>query len=87
MQNSIKEARRRLFIHDGSRVSDLIEAIYRRYFEYAKCLEDRAGGDPNSQYIITATTPPPEELKREPYLRLKLDSSTPEGRLLRCDLN
>ena len=23
----------------------------------------------------------------EPYLRLKLDLSTPEGRLLRCDLN
>ena len=87
MQNSIKKARRRLFIHDVSCVSDLIEAIYRRYFEYAKCLENRAGGDSNFQYIITTTTPPPEELKREPYLRLELDSSTSEGRLLRCDLN
>ena len=77
----------RFLIHDGPRVSDLTEAIYRRYFDYAKYLEDRAGGDPNFQYIITTTTPPPEELQKEPYLRLKLDSSTPEGRLLKCDLN
>ena len=76
----------RFLIHDGPRVSDLTEAIYRRYFDYAKYLEDRADGDPNFQYIITTTTPPPEELQKEPYLRLKLDSSTPEGRLLKCDL-
>ena len=56
MQISIKEAKSRLFIHDGPRVLDLIEAIYRRYFEYAKYLEDRVGGDPNLQYIITTTT-------------------------------
>ena len=87
MQISIKEARSRSFIHDGPRVLDLIEAIYRRYFEYAKYPEDRAGGDPNFQHIITTTTPPPEELQREPYLRFKLDASTSEGRLLKCDLN
>lgn len=77
----------RFLVHDGPRVSDLTESIYRRYFDYAKYLEDRADGNPNFQYIITTTTPPPEEFQKAPYLCLKLDSSTPEGRLLKCDLN
>ena len=77
----------RFLVHDGPRVSDLTESIYRRYFDYAKYLEDRADGNPNFQYIITTTTPPPEEFQNDPYLCLKLDSSTPEGRLLKCDLN
>lgn len=77
----------RFLIHDGPRVSDLTENIYRRFFDYAKYLEDRADGNPNFQYIITTTTPPPEEFQKIPYLRLQLDSSTTEGRLLKCDLS
>ena len=76
----------RFLIHDGPRVSDLTENIYHRFFDYAKYLEDRAEGNPNFQYIITTTTPPPEEFQKDPYLRLQLDSSTTEGRLLKCDL-
>jgi len=76
----------RFLIHDGPRVSDLTENIYRRFFDYAKYLEERADGNPNFQYIITTTTPPPEEFQKAPYLCLQLDSSTPEGRLLECDL-
>ena len=77
----------RFLIHDGPRVSDLTENIYRRFFDYAKYLEDRADGNPNFQYIITTTTPPPEEFQKVPYLCLQLDSSRPEGRLLKCDLS
>lgn len=77
----------RFLIHDGPRVSDLTENIYRRFFDYAKYLEERADGNPNFQYIITTTTPPPEEFQKAPYLCLQLDSSFPEGRLLKCDLN
>ena len=77
----------RFLIHDGPRVSDLTENIYRRFFDYAKYLEDRADGNPNFQYIITTTTPPPEEFQKAPYLRLQLDSSSTEGRLLKCDLS
>lgn len=77
----------RFLVHDGPRVSDLTESIYRRYFDYAKYLEDRANGKTNFQYIITTTTPPSDEFKKDPYLCLELDSSTPEGRLLKCDLN
>ncbi len=76
----------RFLIHDGPRVSDLTENIYRRIFDYAKYLEERADDNPNFQYIITTTTPPPEEFQKIPYLCLQLDSSTPEGRLLKCDL-
>ena len=76
----------RFLIHDGPRVSDLTENIYRRFFDYARYLEDRADGNPNFQYIITTTTPPPDEFQKDPYLRLQLDSSSTEGRLLKCDL-
>lgn len=77
----------RFLVHDGPRVSDLTVGIYHRYFDYAKYLEDRAGGDPNFQYIITTTTPPKEEFQTDEYLRQTLVSSDPEKRLLKCDLN
>lgn len=77
----------RFLVHDGPRVSDLTVGIYHRYFDYAKYLENRAGGNPNFQYIITTTTPPRDEFKTEEYLRLMLESSDPEKRLLKCDLN
>ncbi|MCQ2394447.1 MAG: hypothetical protein MJ249_09185, partial [Kiritimatiellae bacterium] len=58
----------------------------RRYFELAEDLEKRAKGNPNFQYIITTTEPPPEEFCQQPYLRLKLDASSAADRLLKCDL-
>lgn len=44
------------------------------------------GREPNYQYIVTTTEPPPTALQEEPWLRLVLDASTPEGRLLGVDL-
>ena len=76
----------RFLVHDGPRVADLSKAIYNRYFEFAEDLERRAKGHPNFQYIITTTEPPPERFRKEPYLRLELDASTQEGRLLKCNL-
>ena len=57
-----------------------------RYFEFTDALERRTNGNPNFQYIITTTEPPPERFKEEPYLRLKLDASRPEDRFLKCNL-
>lgn len=76
----------RFLLHDGPRVADLSPSIHQRYFEFAADLEKRAGGKPNFQYIITTTEPPPPEFQVEPYLRLRLDASRPEDRLLKRDL-
>ena len=76
----------RFLIHDGPRVADVSTSIYHRYFEFADDLEDRANGNPNFQYIITTTEPPPERFRDEKFLRLELNAATPEGRLLKCDL-
>lgn len=77
----------RFLVHDGPRVADISPAIYHRYFEFAEDLERRANDEPNFQYIITTTEPPPERFKKEPYLCLELDASKPQSRLLKCDLN
>ena len=81
-----KSTHPKFLLHDGPRVADISPAIYHRYFEFAEDLERRAKGRPNFQYIITTTEPPPERFKVEPYLRLKLDASRPEDRLLKCNL-
>ena len=77
----------RFLVHDGPRVADISPAIYHRYFEFAEDLERRANDEPNFQYIITTTEPPPERFKKAPYLCLELDASKPQSRLLKCDLN
>lgn len=76
----------RFLVHDGPRVADISPAIYHRYFEFAEDLERRAKGEPNFQYIITTTEPPPDRFRKEPYLRLRLDASRTEDRFLKCDL-
>lgn len=81
-----KSTHPKFLLHDGPRVADISPAIYHRYFEFAEDLEHRAKGQPNFQYIITTTEPPPERFRKEPYLRLQLDASRPEDRFLKCNL-
>lgn len=78
----------RFLIHDGPREADMSAAIYRRFFMLAHEFEKAAGkSEPNFQYIITTTEPPPDEIRREPWLlEPVLDASSREGRLLRVDL-
>jgi len=77
-----------LLLHDGPREADMDERIYERLFLYAaEELERRTPGDPEFQYLITTTAPPPESLRQHPWvLEPQLDASVPEGRLLRMDL-
>ena len=72
--------------HDGPRVSDLAATIFKQYFWYAHQLEKMAESEPSFQYIITTTEPPPEELQKLPWLVCKLDATSPETRLLKCNL-
>ena len=76
----------RFLIHDGPRVSDLAATIFKQYFLYAYELEKIAAGNPSFQYIITTTEPPPAELQKLPWLVCELDATSPESRLLKCNL-
>lgn len=78
----------RFLVHDGPREADMSSAIYRRFFLLAREFERAAkGAEPNFQYIITTTEPPPAELGQKPWLiNPILDATTQEGRLLKIDL-
>jgi hypothetical protein len=72
-------------LHDSPREADLGLSIYGRLFDLAEELE-HIGSAPLFQYILTTTTPPPTEFRKEPYLRLKLEGDPPAQRLLGVDL-
>lgn len=74
----------RFIIHDSPREADLESHIYARLFEFILELERSFHGQsPSFQYIITTTTPPPQDFRADPYLRLTLDRRQPDGLLLR----
>jgi hypothetical protein len=80
----------RFLIHDGPREADMARVIYERFFLYARKIEEsiNSSREPNFQYIITTTTPPPEGMQYGSKWLLDpvLDSSKPELRLLGVDL-
>jgi hypothetical protein len=80
----------RFLVHDGPREADMSPRIYEHFFILARVIEDAfaAGTEPNFQYIITTTTPPPEDMQLGSRWLLKpvLDASTALGRLLKVDL-
>lgn len=71
-----------LLIHDCPREADMGPRPYRDFLHLIECIEREAYGNAVPfQYIVTTTTPPPESLQKEPYLRLTLDPSQDEGLL------
>lgn len=71
-----------LLIHDCPREADMGPRPYRDFLYLIKRIEREAyDGAAPFQYIVTTTTPPPESLQVEPYLRLTLDPSHDEGLL------
>jgi predicted secreted protein len=58
----------RFLLHDSPREADITGSIYHELFHAALALENAAGGEPAFQYIVTTTEPPPDDLKREPWL-------------------
>lgn len=58
----------RFLLHDSPREADLSADIYYSLFWLMERLEREADGDPPFQYIITTTEPPPEDLRKEPWL-------------------
>lgn len=71
-----------LLIHDCPREADMGPRPYRDFLHLIECIEREAYGNAVPfQYIVTTTTPPPESLQKEPYLRLTLDPSHDGGLL------
>ena len=68
-------------IHDSPREADLGLDLYHRLFLFTQWLEG-VGNQPLFQYIITTTTPPPDEVKTETCLRLTLRGTPAKERLL-----
>lgn len=76
----------RFLLHDSPRESDMAPLMYGGLFYAAKELEGDLGENAPFQYIITTTEPPPEDLMKEPWLRLELDASVEKDRFLRVNL-
>ncbi len=75
-------------LHDSPREADLGIGIYRSFIRFVASLQEHFGeaaGCP-FQYLITTTTPPPEELQTEKYVKLQLNASSVEGLLLRRNI-
>lgn len=69
-------------LHDSPREADLGQSIYDRLFRFIQSLENKA----HFQYIVTTTTEPPSDLRREPWLRATLRGGPAQDRLMGCDL-
>ncbi len=74
-----------LLIHDSPRTSDLGLSIYHELFHVMRELES-VGSGPQFQYIVTTTSRPPEDLVDDERVRIKLQGSPAEARLLGRDL-
>lgn len=77
----------RFLMHDGPRVADVTRSIYLCYFKLMRELELVSQNNPNFQYIVTTTEPPPDELQESPWLICKLDATDIQNRLLKCNLD
>lgn len=71
--------------HDCPREADMSERLYQEFLLLVMEAEEqlrREGGVP-FQYIVTTTSPPPDALCSEPFLRLELHPGVEEGLLFK----
>ena len=72
-------------IHDSPREADLGTTPYYQLLRLPLVLEV-VGETPQFQYIVTTTTRPPDDLLKDPWLRLMLRGAPAQERLLQRDL-
>jgi predicted nucleic acid-binding Zn-ribbon protein len=79
----------RFLIHDGPREADMARVIYERFFLYVHQKLEQLfpePSEPNFQYIITTTTPPPKNMQEgSKWLRLRLNTAVTNERFLKED--
>jgi hypothetical protein len=76
----------RFLLHDSPRESDMAPIMYAGLFNAAKEIEGSFGEAAPFQYIVTTTEPPPEDMRKEPWMRLELDASVEADRFLGVNL-
>lgn len=72
-------------VHDSPREADLGLSIYDELFRLMRQLEELTETTA-FQYIVTTTTRPPDDIRREPWLRLTLRGAPGSERLMARDL-
>lgn len=74
-----------ILIHDSPREADLALRLYLAVIRLAQSLEEAFGSEDQCpfQYILTTTTAPPEELRGDPPVKLRLDAAKPESLLFK----
>jgi hypothetical protein len=76
-----------ILLHDSPREADLGLRIYRSFIRFVASVTQQLGSDNCPfQYILTTTTPPPEELRSGPSMKLKLNASKSTELLLRRNI-
>lgn len=75
-------------VHDCPREADMSERLYREFFLVASEAAQQfgQGGAVPFQFIVTTTSPPPEELRGEPNTVLELEPGREEGLLFKREL-
>jgi len=72
-------------LHDSPREADLEGRIYRSFIRFMASLQIHFGGADACpfQYIVTTTTPPPDELQTAEFIKIHLNAAKPQELLLR----
>ncbi|BCL91899.1 hypothetical protein ACNRBV_17550 [Ralstonia pseudosolanacearum] len=75
-------------VHDCPREADMSERLYREFFLVASEAAEQLGreGAVPFQFIVTTTSPPPEEVQGEPYIVLELEPGSEEKLLFKREL-
>lgn len=76
-------------IHDSPREADLGLRLYHSFIRFVAELEKAFTENKGCpfQYILTTTTPPPENVLKSDAIRLQLDAAKQDGLLFRTDLS
>ena len=88
--NSLSDSSRLpgLLVHDSPREADLGKRLYGNFIRLVADLQEHFGAADTCpfQYILTTTTPPPVELDKDEFVKLRLNAGNKDSLLLRRNI-